>query len=58
MMSKKMLAAYFSVSGMTAKAARKLAEETGADLYEISQGFLIAEQTLTGQIRKPAVAWR
>lgn len=34
-MSKKMLVAYFSASGMTAKAARKLSETVGADLYEI-----------------------
>lgn len=35
MMSKKMLVAYFSASGVTAKAARKLSEAAGADLYEI-----------------------
>ena len=34
-MGKKMLVAYFSASGMTAKAARKLSETVGADLYEI-----------------------
>lgn len=34
-MSKKMLVAYFSASGVTAKAARKLSEAAGADLYEI-----------------------
>lgn len=34
-MSKKMLVAYFSASGVTAKAARKLSEAVGADLYEI-----------------------
>ena len=34
-MSKKMLVAYFSASGVTAKAAWKLSEATGADLYEI-----------------------
>ena len=34
-MSKKILVAYFSASGVTAKAARKLAEVSGADLYEI-----------------------
>ncbi len=31
----KILVAYFSCSGVTAKAARALAEVTGADLYEI-----------------------
>ena len=34
-MSKKMLVAYFSASGVTAKAAWKLSEAVGADLYEI-----------------------
>lgn len=34
-MSKKSLVAYFSASGVTAKAAKVLAEVTGADLYEI-----------------------
>ena len=34
-MSKKGLVAYFSASGVTAKAAKILAEAAGADLYEI-----------------------
>lgn len=34
-MSKKILVAYFSASGVTAKAAWKLSEAMGADLYEI-----------------------
>ncbi len=34
-MSNKILVAYFSASGVTAKAAWKLAEVSGADLYEI-----------------------
>lgn len=34
-MSKKILVAYFSASGVTAKAAWKLAEASGAELYEI-----------------------
>ncbi|MBD5544255.1 MAG: flavodoxin [Lachnospiraceae bacterium] len=34
-MNKKMLVAYFSASGTTGKAARKLAEAAGADLYEM-----------------------
>ena len=33
-MSKKILVAYFSASGVTAKAAWKLSEAAGADLYE------------------------
>jgi len=35
MSDKKILAAYFSCSGVTAKAARTLAEAVNADLYEI-----------------------
>ena len=34
-MSKKMLVAYFSASGVTAKAAKRLAEAAEADVYEI-----------------------
>lgn len=34
-MKKKMLVAYFSASGVTAKAARRLAEAADADIYEI-----------------------
>ena len=34
-MSKNILVAYFSASGVTAKAAWKLSEATGADLFEI-----------------------
>ena len=34
-MSKKILVAYFSASGVTAKAAKKLAEAVQADIYEI-----------------------
>ena len=34
-MNKKILVAYFSASGVTAKAARKLAEVSSADLFEI-----------------------
>ena len=34
-MGKKALIAYFSAGGVTARAAREMAEATGADLYEI-----------------------
>lgn len=34
-MSNKTLVAYFSATGTTARAARRLAEAVGADLYEI-----------------------
>ena len=32
---KKVLVAYFSASGVTARAAKEIAEAVGADLYEI-----------------------
>lgn len=35
-MNGKILVAYFSASGVTAKAAKTLAEATGADIYEIT----------------------
>ena len=35
MNGKKILVAYFSCSGVTKRAAQKLAEAAGADLYEI-----------------------
>ena len=35
MMSKKILIAYFSASGVTARAAKEMANAVGADLYEI-----------------------
>lgn len=34
-MSKKVLVAYFSASGVTARVAKQMADATGADLYEI-----------------------
>lgn len=34
-MSRKILVAYFSASGVTAKAAQQLSEAAGAELYEI-----------------------
>ena len=34
-MNKKILIAYFSASGVTARAAKQMAAATGADLYEI-----------------------
>ena len=34
-MNKKVLVAYFSASGVTARTAKKIADAVGADLYEI-----------------------
>lgn len=51
-MSKKMLVAYFSASGVTAKAAWKLSEAAGADLYEIKPEFPYSRADLDWTNRK------
>lgn len=38
-MNKKILVAYFSASGVTAKVAKKLAEAVGADIFEIEPEY-------------------
>ena len=53
-MSKKILVAYFSASGVTAEAAWKLSKAAGADLYEIKPKVPI----WIGQIKKAAAVWR
>ena len=45
---KKTLVAYFSASGVTAEAAKKLAKAAGADLYEIKPAVHIQIKTLIG----------
>lgn len=45
-MSKNILAAYFSASGVTAKAAWKLAEASGADIFEIKPEILYTSADL------------
>ena len=50
-MSKK-LAAYFSASGVTAKAAKTLAEAAGADLYEIKPAVPYTSQDLNWMDKK------
>lgn len=45
-MSKKILVAYFSASGVTAKAAWKLSEAIGADLHEIKPEVLYSSADL------------
>lgn len=57
-MSKKILVAYFSASGVTAKAAWKLSEAAGADLYEIKPRCRTAVPIWTGQIKRAAAVWR
>ena len=51
-MSKKMLVAYFSASGVTAKAAWKLSETVGADLYEIKPEVPYSREDLDWTDRK------
>ena len=45
----KVLAAYFSASGVTAKAAKRLAEETGAGLFEIEPEVPYTDEELNWQ---------
>lgn len=51
-MSKKILVAYFSASGVTAKAAKALAEAAGADLYEIKPEKPYTREDLNWNDRK------
>ena len=44
--NKKVLVAYFSASGVTAKVANKLAKATGADLFEIKPAKLYTSEDL------------
>jgi len=57
-MSKKMLVAYFSASGVTAKAAWKLSEAAGADLYEIKPEVPYSSADLDWTNKKAAAAWK
>ena len=49
MMDKRILVAYFSASGVTAKVAGKLAEAAGADLYEIQPEIPYSREDLDWQ---------
>ena len=51
-MSKKILVAYFSASGVTAKAAWKLSEAIGADLHEIKTEVLYSSADLNWMDKK------
>ena len=48
----KMLVAYFSASGVTAKAAWKLSEAAGADLYEINPEIPYSREDLDWMDKK------
>lgn len=45
----KAFVAYFSASGVTAKVAKRLAEETGAELFEIEPEIPYTNQDLDWQ---------
>ncbi len=54
-MSKRILAAYFSANGVIAKAAWKLAETVGAELYEIKPEVSYAHADLNWTDKKVEV---
>ena len=51
----KTLIAYFSASGVTARAAKQMADAVHADLYEIRLSSLIRQLIWTGWINTAAV---
>lgn len=51
-MSKKVLVAYFSCSGITAKVAQNLAEAIGADIYEIKPQVPYTDEDLNWMDKK------
>ena len=55
-MSRKMLVAYFSASGVTAKAAWKLSEAAGADLYEIKPEIPYSSLEMNDPASRPVIA--
>ena len=56
-MSKK-LVAYFSASGVTKKAAEKLAKSEGADLFEIKPKVPYTKADLNWMDKKAAARWK
>ncbi len=54
-MRKKILVAYFSASGVTAKAAWRLSESIGADLYEIKPEIPYTSADLNWMDKKAVV---
>ena len=51
MSDKKVLVAYFSCSGVTAKVAKTLAEAANADLFEIIQKLILTGMIKTAEVR-------
>ena len=54
----KILVAYFSASGVTARAAQAIAEAVGGDLYEIAPASPTLPPTWTGPTSRAAALWR
>lgn len=54
----KVLVTYFSASGVTAKAAKTLAEAAKADLYEIRPEVPYTKDELNWMIKNPAAVWK
>ena len=55
---KKILVAYFSASGVTAKAAKALAVAAEADLYEIKPKVSYTQADLNWMTSTPAARWK
>ena len=57
-MSKKVLIAYFSASGVTARVAKTMADAVGADLYEICPEQPYTSADLNWMDKRAAAQWR
>lgn len=57
-MDKKILIAYFSASGATARVAKEMAEAVGADIYEIAPVQPYSSADLDWMDKKAAAQWR
>ena len=57
-MGKKVLVAYFSAGGVTAKVAKELAAVTDADIYEIVPKENTRRKILTGRMKNREAALR
>ena len=57
-MNQKILVAYFSATGVTARTAKEIADAVGADLYEIRPQKPIRLPIWTGRIKRAAARWK
>lgn len=55
---RKVLVAYFSASGVTAKLAERLAKAIGADLHEIEPEIPYTDADLDWMDKKVAAVWK